>query len=90
MTPTDVTLPPPPGAPRPRPTPRTVAALRRTIADLREEREGILERCRIAESAACQNLQYAQAARQAMETLAERIEDRLSRIEQRLAQIAPP
>jgi hypothetical protein len=47
------------------------------IDDLRQEREGLLERCKLAESAACQNLSYAQAAREAMEELAERIEKKL-------------
>lgn len=47
-----------------KPSTRKLEAL---VADLRQERMGLIERCAIAEKAALQNLQYAQAARSAME-----------------------
>jgi hypothetical protein len=54
-----------------------VARLRSQIEDLKQERDGLLERAKIAEAAACQNLQYAQAAREVMEELSARILARL-------------
>ena len=65
--------------PRPRRKKRSsTKVLERELQDLRQERDGLLERCRIAEQAAAANLGYAQAAREAMEELAARILERLN------------
>jgi len=54
-----------------------VAKMRARLEELEAERDGLKERCKIAEEAACANLGYAQAARSAMEELAEQILARL-------------
>jgi hypothetical protein len=58
----------------------SVKKLLEEISDLRQEREGLLERCHIAERAAYQNLVYAQAARQATEDMCEKLMTRLNEI----------
>jgi hypothetical protein len=55
----------------------SIAKLKARIEALEGERDGLKERCKIAEEAACANLGYAQAARSAMEELAEMILARL-------------
>ncbi len=72
---------PPVDLPRPRrKKSASTKKLQSEIKDLQQEREGLLERCKIAEGAACQNLNYAQAARTAMEELAERILKKLDEV----------
>jgi hypothetical protein len=55
----------------------SVAKLKARIEALEGERDTLRDRCKLAEHAACANLGYAQAARSAMEELAEMILARL-------------
>lgn len=55
----------------------STAAMKRKIEELSAERNALIERCKIAEQAAVANLGYAQAAREAMEELSERIMTKL-------------
>jgi len=58
----------------------SVKKLQEEVDNLRQERGGLLERCHIAERAAYQNLVYAQAARQAMEEMYEKLMTKLNEI----------